>query len=551
MFLVASSVSVAATQSLKESTLDSLKRKDFHELLLLFWKKHYNDSVIKVKLGKAYLEKAKEVNNPELIANGYQMLIDLHQNDLKVSLVYTDSIIETTYMLKNNSYPATGYWMKGNFLVENGELEEALESYLLAKKISEENAHMEQIFVSEHKIAYVKFRLGKVNEAHKIFKNHYKTLSAQNKTKTNDQLYIGTMCRLIETYHKRKEYDTSYQLIKKGLVNSKNNSYGHYYPELLYSFGVNRFHKGEYIRAVDSLTKALGIYPATSASEINKCYLYLGKSFIKLDKLDKAKHNLELLYGRLTNINFEPEHRELFEVLSDVYRQERNKTKLVELLSTWIDYERQFQEEYNKVERIINQKYEIPDLERQKQDLLEEITVTQRKSMIKSVVIFLSTGTLLILGVLFLRKSKNKTQVNKEKKKEDVIIKSKSETSRNIISEELRTEILDKLLYFECQKLFLKNNLTLIKVAKKLNTNSTYLSKVINTEKKKNFTNYINDLRIAYCVEQINENEVFKQYSVRAMAKEVGFNNIQSFVKAFSKKMNCNPANYLNRVSDV
>ena len=543
IFLFVNSISSAAVQSAPEATSDSLKQKDFHELLILFWKKHYKDSIIKARLGKAYLKKAKEANSPELIANGYQMLIDLYQDNLEVSLIYVDSIIKTTYLLKKNFYPGIGYLMKGNFLVEKGEFEQALESYLLAKKIAEENANSEQVFVSEHKIALVKLLLGKIEEAHKVFKSHYDRLLDQNRIRTNSQLYIGTMYRLIETYHKRKEYDTSYQLIQNGLKYSKNNSYGHYYPELLYSFGVNRFHKEEYENAVDSLTRALEVYPATSASEINKCYLYLGKSFVKLKRLDKAKLNLELLYSRITNTNFDAENREVFELLSDIYKKESNKTKLVELLSTWIDYEQQFQEEYNKIERLISLKYEIPDLEKQRQDLLQEIDAARANSMIKNILILMFTGVFLILGALFIRKSKIK--------KEKVVTEAEPETPKNIISDELRFEILDKLLDFERQKLFLKNDLTLTKTAKKLNTNSSYLSKVINTEKKKNFTNYINDLRIDHCLEQIHKNDVFKQYSVRAMAKEVGFNNIQSFVKAFSKKMNCNPANYLNRVSGL
>ncbi len=68
---------------------------------------------------------------------------------------------------------------------------------------------------------------------------------------------------------------------------------------------------------------------------------------------------------------------------------------------------------------------------------------------------------------------------------------------------------------------------------------------MINLEKQKNFTNYINDLRIKYCIQQIEQNKNFKHYSIRSMAKDVGFNNIQSFAKAFSKEVGCNPAEYI------
>jgi len=71
-----------------------------------------------------------------------------------------------------------------------------------------------------------------------------------------------------------------------------------------------------------------------------------------------------------------------------------------------------------------------------------------------------------------------------------------TETKSHIISYKKVQEILDKLIAFENKKLFRNNKYTLGSVAKKLNTNSSYLSKIINAHKEKTFTEYITELII-------------------------------------------------------
>ncbi|WP_416337329.1 helix-turn-helix domain-containing protein [Galbibacter sp. EGI 63066] len=70
-------------------------------------------------------------------------------------------------------------------------------------------------------------------------------------------------------------------------------------------------------------------------------------------------------------------------------------------------------------------------------------------------------------------------------------------------------------------------------LAKELNTNSTYLSKVINNSKQINFSNYINNLRIEYAIEKLTGSEQFRAYTIQAIAEESGFGTAQSFSSSF------------------
>lgn len=83
-----------------------------------------------------------------------------------------------------------------------------------------------------------------------------------------------------------------------------------------------------------------------------------------------------------------------------------------------------------------------------------------------------------------------------------------------------------------------------------MNTNSSYLSKVVNFYKHKNFASYINDLRIEYVVEQLKEDKKLRSYTIKSIADEVGFNNVESFTKAFYKKTGIRPSYYINNLNN-
>ncbi|PTX60360.1 AraC-like DNA-binding protein [Kordia periserrulae] len=109
--------------------------------------------------------------------------------------------------------------------------------------------------------------------------------------------------------------------------------------------------------------------------------------------------------------------------------------------------------------------------------------------------------------------------------------------------------ILENLNAFEKELGFLNPKITLHTFAKKLQTNTKYLSKVINTHKLKSFRNYINDLRIQYSIEELKKNVNFRKYTVKAMAKETGFSNRESFTKAFQKNTGTTVSEFVKHIS--
>jgi tetratricopeptide (TPR) repeat protein len=80
------------------------------------------------------------------------------------------------------------------------------------------------------------------------------------------------------------------------------------------------------------------------------------------------------------------------------------------------------------------------------------------------------------------------------------------------IDDEKEREILEKLLLLQESKYFLNINFNQQNVAKKIKTNTTYLSYVVNKNYKKSFSEYSNELKINYAIQELIDNPVYRKY---------------------------------------
>ena len=139
------------------------------------------------------------------------------------------------------------------------------------------------------------------------------------------------------------------------------------------------------------------------------------------------------------------------------------------------------------------------------------------------------------------------------KTKEESLIKNEKEESESI-QFNIADEVVDKILYdlrkFEEGKEYKKINITSSKLSKLINTNSKYLTTVIKYKKKKNFTQYINDLRIENIIDELKEDKKLQNYTIKALAKESGFNSAEVFSKYFYKKTGIYPSYFIKKLQE-
>lgn len=119
------------------------------------------------------------------------------------------------------------------------------------------------------------------------------------------------------------------------------------------------------------------------------------------------------------------------------------------------------------------------------------------------------------------------------------------------IKDETVAEILEKLIKLEEKKQFLRQDFTLHYVAKKLKTNTAYLSKIINSELGKSFSTYANELRINYIILELKNNAKLRSYSISAIAEEIGYKSPESFTKYFKAATGISPSVYIKKINEI
>lgn len=107
---------------------------------------------------------------------------------------------------------------------------------------------------------------------------------------------------------------------------------------------------------------------------------------------------------------------------------------------------------------------------------------------------------------------------------------------------ELFENLKEKLLHLmNEEKPYLQNDLTSAKLAKMLNTNTKYLSHIINNDFNKSFISFINQYRIEDVKKNLLENN---HLTIEGLAQNAGFKSKSAFNAAFKKETGMTPSSY-------
>lgn len=98
--------------------------------------------------------------------------------------------------------------------------------------------------------------------------------------------------------------------------------------------------------------------------------------------------------------------------------------------------------------------------------------------------------------------------------------------------------------YFETEKPFLDNKLTINDVVRSLYTNKLYISRAISQFTGRNFCQFVNYYRVIYSMQCFRENPDLKIYELATMS---GFNSIVSYNMAFRLFMGENPSEWCRK----
>ncbi len=189
----------------------------------------------------------------------------------------------------------------------------------------------------------------------------------------------------------------------------------------------------------------------------------------------------------------------------------------------------------------------------QKQDEILEARSEQKTKMIYFIVMIILL--VFIIGYFINRrldqKQNNYEKATKEAEEREKFIaenKAQENAGKIVIPDKTISFLLEKLEKFESNNDYLDPAISLNLLAENLNTNTKYLSEIINTYKNKNFHYYINELRINYIINQLKNNPVYLKYKVSHLAEEAGFSSHSLFSTVFKQVTGHSPASFIKTI---
>ena len=194
-------------------------------------------------------------------------------------------------------------------------------------------------------------------------------------------------------------------------------------------------------------------------------------------------------------------------------------------------------EKLNKSKTEANKTHFLYDFN-QIQKLNDSILKNELKKRNNLVVLFTTfLISLIIIVVYFLKKIKNKKITTEN------VLPPKKDYSIHIEIEEM---VLKELKKFELSKDYLDSTFSIHQLAKNLNTNTSYLSSVINEKKGKTYKQYLTELRINYLITILQKDSKYKKYTIQALGEEIGYTNASSFSRSFKNYLGKTPSEYIN-----
>jgi len=177
----------------------------------------------------------------------------------------------------------------------------------------------------------------------------------------------------------------------------------------------------------------------------------------------------------------------------------------------------------------------------------------------KNTFLFIAFITMITIGIIFYNYNKRKKRTlggfqekieEREKLPMDTFTIEKNKNSRGV-EDKIVNRILKNLDLLESRKVFLSNNFKLTTMAKQLNTNTAYLSKILNEHKGISFSEYVNDLRINYLLKELEQNPIFRKYTIQTISEEIGYKSSTTFIKAFKDRTKMTPSQYIKGLNNL
>lgn len=441
---------------------------------------------------------------------------------------------------------ATVLNFEGSIFKHNKEYTRATEKYLAGQAIAQSSGNIPLEIRFIHNLADIKAAIGDLRAAIQQTKKELRLLESSKNMFTSENYAIyrsNTLINLGKFYN-----DWYHETNKPHLLDSAQ----HYYTRALavsnrqdfnsnlirLNLGGIALTKKDYHRAIQSFRKVL------SFSEKNNLHAEQKKAVYNLAiaSYEIRSYKQALKYFKQVDEFYHADSTDLEEYIksnyfqSIIYRQLNEKELAYKHSDIYLENYARFMQQRS------DQKIHIND-QLTRQHYKQEMEAAQQ-SYKRSF-----RYTIWIVGILLVLATAATIYIVRRNRKIRLAAKANADTTNTPVSttpqlkldSAIEQELLQKLRKLETDQFFLRQDFSLQTVSKRMKTNTTYLSHVVNQHFNKTFSEYSNDLKIGYVIKKMIEDSRYREFSTQAIAESVGFKNAASFTRSFSKKTGMTP----------
>ena len=516
-----------------------------------------------------YISKSKKEKNNEALFYAYRYASV--NSRYPTNLQYADSALTIAKKSEVKKIVIDAYLNHGNINMAEEFYEKALDDILVANKLSQESGNEYIYNKTIYYIAQNKIYLGQYEDAHKelliCLKYFKENLYKRSSLGKNYQVYyIYSLMSLIDCNIKLGQFEENKALLKEAFGYINENKLDQYIPYFITSEGMTSYYSKDYNTAISKFSEAIRLF--NDQWEHNTEVFYLGLSYWHIGKEQLAIKYLEEIdkhYEKTKKLD--PQFRSAYEILIKYYNSTGDTKKQLEYINKLMFLDRSYEKNYKYLYQRIVKEYDTKKLVAEK-NRIENTLQKQR-------IIFAAIFVLLLTVFLFFGFRIYREKQNYKKRFEEII--AQQDNNENIRELPITFEdgdaktqkfdyefynkipglnpvfvenILTQLDNFEKEERYLDPQISQKSLSEELGTNSTYFSKIINTYKGKNFTLYINDLRLDYIIDHLKNDVKYINLDVKELASIAGFSSTENFSDNFRRKFELKPSVFIKMMKE-
>ena len=548
--------------SAQKNTSDKLTYKQIEDKIDLL----HSDSAKMWKMINLYINKSKKEDNFETLIYAYKY--STTYSKYPRNIIFADSAVAIANKSNKLSLLSDAYLNRGRVFLEEKKYEKSLIDLLQSIEYSSKTDDDYTIYKTRYYIAQNKIYLGLYQEALQelelctiYFK---KNLDKKSLGKDYEMFYLFSLMSYIDTNTKLYKQKENKALLLEAFDYVNKNNLQQYLPYFVASEGMDAYFEKNYSSSILKLKQALLLYNDKRFHYTEN--FYLGMAYWQEGDKEEAVRYFKLIDAEYSkNGKLDPHFRPTYEYLIKYYQSSGNKNLQLQYVKKLMDLDRNYEKNFKYLYTTINKEYDTKKLQQEKNRLESSLQRQRLYYFIFIILVFLAAAFFIYRFLKLQKKYRDKF--------ENILHSDEYENNENLslgssatlqlpeneeiyydnipgINPQIVEQIVKQLENLESQKLFLDPQISQRSLSEAFGTNSSYLSKIINIYKDKNFNHYINDLRVDYILMLLKTKRKYLNKDVKELANIAGFNSTDSFSKNFQRKFDMKPSQFVKLMKE-